>query len=93
VRTLPAPHVIYDPTLPSKRLIFAGVSGDVSYTTNSADGGRLYVLALFNLTSKDSMKPVWRGYCRGRAANLEDLRSRLFSGTCSRPWTFRRSLA
>ena len=40
-----------------------------------ADSGHSYVVDLFKITSKDTMKPVWRGYCGQRATNLEDLRS------------------
>ena len=80
-----ATDVIYDSSLPSKRLIFAGVSGDKCFVYYEQGGiGLSYVLALFNVTSEDSMKPIWRGYC-GRATNFEDLRSLLADGSCSQP--------
>ena len=81
-----ATDVIHDSTLPSKRLIFAGVSGDKCFVHYEQGGiGLSYVLALFNVISKDSMKPIWRGYCGRRATNLEDLRSWLADGSCSQP--------
>jgi hypothetical protein len=81
-----ATDVIYDSTVPSKRLIFAGVSGDKCFVHYEQGGiGLSYVLALFNVTSKDRMKPIWQGYCGRRATDLEDLRSLLAGGSCSGP--------
>ena len=78
--------VIYDPTLPAKRLIFAGVLGDRCFVHYEQGGiGHSYVVDLFKITSKDTMKPVWRGYCGQRATNLEDLRSWVGDGRCSQP--------
>jgi hypothetical protein len=42
----------------------------------------MYVLALFSLTSPTGVKHRWQGYCRGPAANISDLRSKLVSGEC-----------
>ena len=79
-----ATDVIYDSSLPSKRLIFAGVSGDKCFVHYEQGGiGLSYVLALFKVTSKDHIKPIWRGYCGRRATNLEGLRSLLAGGNCS----------
>jgi hypothetical protein len=81
-----ATDVVYDPTLPSKRLIFAGVSGEKCFVHYEQGGlGHSYILALFEVPAKDSMKPIWRGYCGGRANSLEDLRSWLRDGSCSSP--------
>jgi hypothetical protein len=81
-----ATDVVYDPTLPSKRLIFAGVSGEKCFVHYEQGGiGESFILALFDVLSKDTMKPIWRGYCGGRANNLDDLRSWLRDGTCSSP--------
>jgi hypothetical protein len=81
-----ATDFILDDTLPSKRLIFAGVSGDRCFVHFEQGGrGHSYVLALFNVTSKDEMKPIWRGYCRAPAAITEDLRSWFIKGGCSQP--------
>lgn len=79
-----ATDVVYDPTLPSKRLIFAGVSGDKCFVHYEQGGiGLSYSLVLFNVSPKDGMKPIWKGYCGRRATNLEDLRSLLAGGSCS----------
>jgi hypothetical protein len=79
-----ATDVVYDSALPSERLIFAGVSGDKCFVHYEQGGiGLSYVLALFDFTSKDQMKPIWRGYCGRRATNLEDLRSLVAGGGCS----------
>ena len=79
-----ATDVVYDPTLPSKRLIFAGVSGDKCFVHYEQGGiGLSYVLAFFNATSKDDIRPIWKGYCGRSATNLEDLRSLLAGGSCS----------
>ena len=75
--------VIYDSSVPQKRLIFAGVLGDKCFV-HYEQGGRahMYVLALFNVTSSTAMKPLWRGFCGGPAANLSDLRYQVVSGKC-----------
>jgi hypothetical protein len=79
-----ATDFVLDNTLPSKRLIFAGVSGDKCFVHYEQGGrGHSYVLALFNVPSKDDMRPVWRGYCRARAASLEELRGWFVKGSCS----------
>src|SRR5260370_40201803 len=74
--------VVYDEALPSKRLIFAGVSGEKCFV-HYEQGGRLhrYLVALFK-ASNDSMTPVWRGFCRGRAKSIAELRSWLHAGGC-----------
>jgi len=79
-----ATDFILDNSLPSKRLIFAGVSGDKCFVHYEQGGrGHSYVLALFNVPSKDDMRPVWRGNCRARAATLEELRAWFVKGSCS----------
>jgi hypothetical protein len=79
-----ATDAITDAALPSQRLIFAGVSGDRCFVHYEQGGLRhLYVLALFNMTSTGTMKPVWRGYCRTGATNLDQLRSWFVNGDCS----------
>jgi hypothetical protein len=80
-----ATDVIYDSSLPSKRLIFAGASGEKCFVYYEQGGiGHSYILHLFHVNS-DSMKPVWKGYCPGRPANFEQLRSWLEDGRCSQP--------
>jgi hypothetical protein len=79
-----ATDVIVFESLPWRRLIFAGVSRDRCFVHYEQGGrGHSYLLALFNVTSKDEMKPVWLGYCPARAATFEDLRSWFVKGTCS----------
>ena len=78
-----ATDVIRDATVPRKRLIFAGVLDDRCFVHYEQGGiAHMYILALFNLTSAEGAKPVWRGYC-GPAANIHDLRSQVDSGKCS----------
>jgi hypothetical protein len=78
--------VIYDPTLPPKRLIFGGTSGKRCFVHYEQGGrGHSYVVAFFNVTSKDAMKPIWLGYCGGRATSLEELSSWVGDGRCSQP--------
>ena len=78
-----ATDVVYDATLPSKRLILAGVSGEKVFIHYEQGGiGLSHVLALFEIPLKDRIKPVWRGYCGGRAKSVEELRSWLRDGTC-----------
>jgi hypothetical protein len=79
-----ATDYILDASVPMKRLIFAG-SRDNKCFVHFEQGGRAhsYVLAFFTLTSADEMKPLWQGYCDERAANIQELRSKLASGACS----------
>jgi hypothetical protein len=79
-----ASDLVIDAAPPSKRLIFAGVSGEKCFVHYEQGGiGLSHVLALFQLPSNDSMRPVWRGYCRGPAKSVEELRSSLRDGSCS----------
>ncbi len=76
--------VIYDASVPRKRLIFAGVSGNRCFV-HYEQGGRAhsFVLAFFTLTSAHEMKPLWQGYCDEPAADIQNLRSKLENGSCS----------
>src|SRR5260370_3153799 len=79
-----ATDFIVDSSIPRKRLIFAGVSGDRCFVHYEQGGiAHSYLLALFTVTSPATMKPIWRGYC-GHAAHIRDLRSELAAG-CSQP--------
>ena len=79
-----ATDVVFFNSLPWRRLIFAGVSGDKCFVHYEQGGrGHSYVLALFNVPAKDDMRPVWRGHCPTRAATLEELRAWFVKGSCS----------
>jgi hypothetical protein len=83
-----ATDFIVDHSLPHKRLILAGVSRDRCFVHYEQGGlGHSYLLALFNVTSKDEMKPVWLGYCPALAATFEELRSWFVKGSCSQALT------
>jgi hypothetical protein len=78
-----ATDAIDDSNIPQKRLIFAGVLDDKCFVHYEQGGiAHSYVLALFRLTSNDTIEPLWRGYC-GPAANIQDLRSQVAKGQCS----------
>ena len=74
--------VIFDASVPQKRLLFAGVSGDRCFVHYEQGGrGHSHLLALFQLTPGASMKPVWKGYC-GPAKDVQGLRSGIESDRC-----------
>lgn len=74
--------VIFDASIPRKRLLFAGVSGDRCFVHYEQGGrGHSYLLALFQLMPGDSMKPIWKGYC-GPAKDIQGLRSEIESDHC-----------
>jgi hypothetical protein len=76
--------VISDPTVPQRRLIFAGVSGDKNFVHYEQGGrGYSYVIEVFKIRPGAEAQPLWRGYCREPAENLEKLRSQTESGKCS----------
>lgn len=80
-----ATDVIYDGSIPRKRLIFAGVSGDKCFVFYEQGGiGHMYILAFLALTSKETTHPLWRVYCEP-VANFQHLRSRVRNGQCSDP--------
>jgi len=76
-----ATDVIYDSSLPQKRLIFAGVLNDKCFVYYEQGGiGLSDVLAFFKVQST-KMQPLWRGFC-GPAATVQDLRSQIANGKC-----------
>jgi hypothetical protein len=75
-----ATDVITDPTLPMRRLIFAGVSQDRVFVHYEEGGiAYSYVVELFRLEPSQTAIGVWRGYC-GPAKNLPDLRRLMSAG-------------
>ena len=71
---------ITDPTLPRRRLIFAGVSQDRAFLHYEEGGiAHSYVIELFRLELSQTAIGVWRGYC-GPAKNLPDLRRLMSAG-------------
>jgi hypothetical protein len=66
--------------LPSRRLIFAGVSQDRAFVHYEEGGiAHSYVIELFRLEPSQTAVGVWRGYC-GPAKSLADLRQLLSAG-------------
>ncbi len=78
-----ATDFIVDSSLPRKRLIFAGVSGSKCFIHYEQGGlGLSFRVAFFELTSWNTMRALWLGYC-GPAKDIADLRSQVRAG-CSR---------
>jgi hypothetical protein len=75
-----AGDVIWDASLPRKRLIFAGVTDDKCFV-HFEEGGRglSYFVEFFGTTSKGKMKFLGQGHCPGPALNFQDLRRCLTS--------------
>jgi hypothetical protein len=75
--------VIYDSSVPRMRLLFAGVLSEKCFIYYEQGGrGHMYILALFDVTSSNAVKPLWRGYCRSPAADFSELRSQLVRRDC-----------
>ncbi len=78
-----ATDYIVDSSLPQRRLIFAGVSGDRCFIHYERGGrGHSYIIAFFKVASAKSMEPLSSGYCDGPSPSLQDLRSKLATGKC-----------
>jgi hypothetical protein len=66
---------ILDASLPRKRLIFAGVVDGRCFVHFAQGGWGLgYIVEFFGQTPTESMKPLWRGYCKAPAKNIQELR-------------------
>jgi hypothetical protein len=79
-----ATDVVVDATVPSKRLILAGVSGEKVFVHYEQGGiGLSHVLALYEVPLMERIQPVWRGYCGAPARSVPELRSWVRDGTCS----------
>ena len=75
--------VIIDPSVPRKRLIFAGISGDKCFVHYEEGGiAHMFLVAFYKVSSKETPELIWQGYC-GPASNIRDLRSRVGSKECS----------
>jgi hypothetical protein len=73
-----AGDVIFDSSVPRKRLIFAGVLGQKSFVYYEQGGiAHGYLLALFEVSSSGVLKPLWRGTCSAVVRNISELRSQL----------------
>ena len=82
-RKFRAGDVVYDASMPRRRLIFAGVQSPKCFVHYEQGGrGHSFVLAFFNLSAVNGTKPVWVGYCNRPATDLSDLRSMMLSGGC-----------
>jgi hypothetical protein len=78
-----ATDVISDPTLPRRRLIFAGVAGDRAFVHYELGGmGKSFVIEFFRLKSPEIAAGAWHGFCNGPARGLDDLRQRISDGRC-----------
>lgn len=79
-KSFEATDVIRNPSLPRKRLIFAGVSGNKCFVHYEQGGlGHSFRVAFFELISSETMKPLWIGSC-GPAKDIADLRSQMRRG-------------
>ena len=75
-----------DSSLPWRRLVFAGISGDKCFVHYEKGGyAHIRILAFFRVNSPSSVETLWRGFCGAPAANMQDLRSRVMKGECSQP--------
>jgi len=73
---------IVDDSLPSRRLIFAGVSAQTVFVHFEQGGfGSSEYLQIFNTTSPQ-LQPRWQGRCERAATNLTELRSEILRGEC-----------
>jgi len=80
-----ATDLILYPSVPQRRLVFAGVSGERCFILYEQGGiAHFYVLALFKLSPASAMKPIWEGSCEP-AADIAELRSKVSKGLCSQP--------
>lgn len=89
-KTFQVTDVVFDESLPWKRLLFAGVSGNKCFMLYEQGGiAHFYVLALFEITAPNTLKAVSKGSCVP-AADIAELRSNVSRGLCSRPGPFYR---
>jgi hypothetical protein len=76
--------VIWDSSVPQQRLLFAGIANERSFVHIEQGGrGHTYLIEVFEVRRGFEARPLWFGYCREPAKNLEELRSETASGGCS----------
>jgi hypothetical protein len=74
--------VITDPTLPTRRLVFAGVDQDRAFIHYEQGGiGRFFRIEFFYLKSPETAVGAWRGFY-GPARCIEDLRRLMSDSHC-----------
>jgi len=77
-----ATDVITDPTLPRRRLVFAGVAQDRAFIHYEQGGiGRFFVIEFFHLKSSETAVGAWRGFY-GPAKSIEDMRRLMSESHC-----------
>ncbi len=80
--------VVWDESLPWKRLLFAGLSGNKCFMLYEQGGeGHFYILALFKLSPPNVLKGVSESSCVS-AADIAELRSKVSRSLCSQPIPF-----
>jgi len=73
-----ATDVIEDPSLPRRRLIFAGVSEDRAFVHYEMGGiAHSFVVDFFELKSREAAVGLWKGYCDAPSNTLDDLQRRI----------------
>jgi len=78
-----AGDVIYDASIPRKRLIFAGMQGPKCFVHYEQGGlGHSFLLAFFKPGTVKPTEPVWIGHCSRPATDLADLRRMTLDGEC-----------
>lgn len=83
-----ASDLVWDESLPWKRLLFAGLSGNKCFMLYEEGGDvHFYVLALLKVTPLNILQPVSKGSCVP-AADIAELRSKVSRGLCSQPIPF-----
>lgn len=74
---------ISDPSLPRRRLIFAGIASDRAFLHFERGGiGESFIIDFFRLKSPEIASGAWEGYCDKPAKALDDLRQHISDGRC-----------
>jgi len=78
-----ASDVIVDPSLPNRRLIFAGVEDNKVFIHYEQGGiAHMFILALLRLSPEGKIEGLSRDFC-GPEADLQTLRSEIEHGNCT----------